>query len=244
MNWLARLEVDAESIYSGGISADIYTWHKKLWECYPNVPDAERDFLTRIDQLEGAYRLWFLAKRKPVRPAWCLSEGFAVKEISLSFLSHRYYAFDLRANPVKTLVQRGPNGETLYQRGSNGEILHRADGKPKRKHGKRVPIVKPEELRAWLMQKGNVRSVVCRKGEAKIEVPGGFRIVEDKPLEISPMMESHFRKKGQTAYHGGVQFRGTLEVTEPERFIETYQAGIGSAKGFGFGLLLLAPVKL
>ena len=68
--------------------------------------------------------------------------------------------------------------------------------------------------------------------------------MEEKPLEIRPMVESHFRKKDLSGYHGGVQFRGTLEVIDPERFIETYQSGIGSAKGFGFGLLLLAPVKL
>jgi CRISPR system Cascade subunit CasE len=58
------------------------------------------------------------------------------------------------------------------------------------------------------------------------------------------MVENHFRKKGQAGYHGGVQFRGTLEVTDPVKFAETYQSGIGSAKGFGFGMLLLAPVKL
>jgi CRISPR system Cascade subunit CasE len=83
-----------------------------------------------------------------------------------------------------------------------------------------------------------------------LDVPGGFRIVQGKPLEIRPMVESHFRKKDKktgkehAAYHGGVQFRGTLEVIDQEPFIETYQAGIGSAKGFGFGLLLLAPINL
>jgi CRISPR system Cascade subunit CasE len=58
------------------------------------------------------------------------------------------------------------------------------------------------------------------------------------------MVESHFRKKDQSAYHGGVQYRGTLEVTSREDFIKSYQEGIGSAKGFGFGLLLLAPINL
>ena len=104
-----------------------------------------------------------------------------------------------------------------------------------------MPLVKPEELRAWLIHKGKVR---CRDQDTGLDVPGGFRIVEEKPLEISPMVESHFRKKGQSGYHGGVQFRGILEVTDPERFIETYQSGIGSAKSFGFGLLLLAPINL
>jgi CRISPR system Cascade subunit CasE len=228
MSWLVLLDVEAEIARAEKIS-DSYSWHQKLWECFPGAPEAQRDFLSRIDQLEGAYRLWILATRKPVRPQWCPQDGFAFKEIAPSFLTHRYYAFDLRANPVKTLVQRGPNGETLLK--PNG----------KRKSGKRVPLVKPEELHAWLVQKGKVR---CRDQVTGIDVPGGFRIVEEKPLEISPMVEDYFDRKGQSGYHGGVQFRGILEVTDRDRFIESYQSGIGGAKSFGFGLLLLAPVAL
>ena len=229
MNWLARIEVDAETARTEGM-LDSYAWHKRLWEgCFFYEPGAKRDFLSRIDQLEGAFRIWILAKRKPERPRWCPTDCFALKEIATSFLTHRYYAFDLRANPVKTLVQRGPNGEPLLR--PNG----------KRKHGKRVPLVKHNELRAWLIRKGKVR---CRDKDTGLDVPGGFRIVEDKPLEISPMVEHHFRKKWQSGYHGGVQFRGTLEVTDQENFIETYKSGIGSAKSFGFGLLLLSPIKM
>ena len=132
-------------------------------------------------------------------------------------------------DPVKALVERDANGDPVL--GPNG----------KWKRGKRVPLVKPEDLRAWLIRKSGAR---CRDQATGLDVPSGFRIVENEPLEISPMAENHFRKNGQIGYHAGVQFRGTLEVTDRERFIETYQSGIGSAKGFGFGLLLLAPVKL
>jgi CRISPR system Cascade subunit CasE len=235
MNWLARLEVDADSIRNEGISEDIYTWHKKLWECYPGDPDAQRDFLTRIDQLDGAYRFWVMSQRKPTRPDWCPADGFKVSEISANFLNHRYYAFDLKANPVKMqLIPRDANGQPVLH--TNG----------KRKRGKRIPLVKADELREWFVKKGKVRAVVSKKDEPKIELPGGFRIIEteDRPLEIRPMVESHFRKKEHTAFHGGVQFRGVLEVTDREHFMESYKAGIGSAKGFGFGLLLLAPINL
>jgi CRISPR system Cascade subunit CasE len=58
------------------------------------------------------------------------------------------------------------------------------------------------------------------------------------------MVENYFSKKGHSGYHGGVQFRGTLAVGDPVRFAETYHSGIGSAKGFGFGLLLLAPLNM
>jgi len=185
--------------------------------------------LTRIDQLEGAFRVWILAERNPSRPHWCALDSFSVKKIANTFLSHRYYAFDLRANPVKTVVQRGAMGETLLR--PNG----------KRKNGKRVPLVRRNDLRTWLERKGKAR---CRDQKTGSDIPGGFRIVDEKPLEISPMVESHFRKKGLSAYHGGVQFRGILEVTDKELFIETYRSGIGGAKSFGFGLLLLSPVNI
>ena len=228
MNWLARIEVGAEVARAESI-CDSYAWHKKIWECFPNLPDSERTFLTRIDPLEGAFRVWVLADIKPVCPKWCPPEGFALNEISPTFLSHRHYAFDVRVNPVKSLVQRDANGQPLLK--ANG----------KRKSGKRVALVNPDELRTWLIRKGEVR---CQDKDTGKDVPGGFRIIEERPLEISPMVESHFRKKGESAYHGGVQFRGTLEVTDRECFIKTYREGIGNAKGFGFGLLLLAPISL
>jgi CRISPR system Cascade subunit CasE len=228
MSWLARIEVNADIARSERLIDD-YAWHKGLWQCFPGRPDADRDFLTRIDRLEGGFRAWVLARTEPVCPSWCPPDGYAAKEIAPSFLSYRRYAFDLRANPVKTLVQRGPHGETLYR--ENG----------KRKQGKRVPLVDPGELRAWLIRKGNSR---CRDQETGRDIPGGFRIIEGKPLEISPMEENCFRKGKAAAYHGGVRFRGVLEVTDRARFIETYHAGVGSAKGFGYGLLLLAPVSL
>jgi CRISPR system Cascade subunit CasE len=237
MSWLVRLEIDAEAAWREGLK-DSYAWHKKLWDCFPGKPESTRikiGFLHRVDIIDGAFRIWLLSKEKPFSPPWCESGDFAIKEISPNFLHKRYYAFDLKVNPVKTIVQRGPNGETLY--GSNG----------KRKSGKRVPLVKPDELCQWLTKKGEVR---CRDQATGQDIPGGFRIVEDLPLEIRPMVENHFRKNSKikgldhSAYHGGVQFRGTLEVIHPDHFTATYYSGIGSAKGFGFGLFLLAPVNL
>jgi CRISPR system Cascade subunit CasE len=229
MNWLARLDVDEETAYAHRVF-DNYAWHKQIWEhCFERAPEAKRDFLTRIDYRERKFRIWILAKRKPIRPSWCPSSGFAVKEISPSFLSHRFYAFDLRANPTKCVDQTG----------ADGKIILRNNGK--RTKGKRVPIVKPEELRAWLFRKAQAR---CHDEKIGVDIAGGFRIVDERPLEISRMAENHFRRKNDFAYHGGVEFRGVLEVTDRERFIETYQSGIGSAKGFGFGLLLLAPINL
>jgi CRISPR system Cascade subunit CasE len=40
----------------------------------------------------------------------------------------------------------------------------------------------------------------------------------------------------------GVLFEGTLEITDPQQFLNrSIAAGIGSGKAFGFGLLSVAP---
>jgi CRISPR system Cascade subunit CasE len=203
------MTIDAETAFQDGVP-DNYAWHQRLWQCFPGQPDRKRDFLTRIDTLEGAFRLWLLSPRRPDRPTWCPAACFAVKEIAQTFLSHQHYAFDLRTNAVKCLVQRNDRGERMGR-------------------GKRVPLTDPKDLRAWM----------DRKAEQ-----GGFRIVDDRPLDIGPMIKTHFRKHQHAACHGGVEFRGILEVTDRPLFQETYHDGIGSAKAFGFGLLLLSPIIL
>ena len=229
MTWLARLEVEAERIYAERL-VDNYAWHKRIWQdCFASAPDAKRDFLSRIDRNDRGCWVWILAEREPIQPHWCTPENFGIKTINDSFFSHRFYAFDLVANPTKCIDPRGPDGQKILRR--NG----------KRTKGKRIPIVNPDELRNWLVRKSEVR---CRDEELAVDVASGFRIVESRPLEISPMVENHFRKQEHAAYHGGVRFRGILEVINREQFVETYHRGIGSAKGFGFGLLLLAPVNL
>lgn len=102
-----------------------------------------------------------------------------------------------------------------------------ADGSRK-KNGRRVPLTQREELVAWLQ----------RKAEA-----GGFRINPDS-LRTIPRGREFFHKDGRShGTHTAVEFQGELTVTDPVRFRATVAAGIGSAKAFGFGLLVLAPLN-
>ena len=43
--------------------------------------------------------------------------------------------------------------------------------------------------------------------------------------------------------HSTVDYQGVLTVTDPIRFHEAFTRGIGSAKAFGFGLLVIAPLQ-
>jgi CRISPR system Cascade subunit CasE len=48
---------------------------------------------------------------------------------------------------------------------------------------------------------------------------------------------------GSSQRLGAVRFDGVLVVTDLDRFRTALTAGIGAAKGFGFGLLSLAPAS-
>lgn len=219
MSYLACLNLDARTAQGLGM-VDSYHWHKRTWDFFDSDPNAKRDFLHRLEASERNFKLWILGRRLPKCPDWCPSQSFFVKKIPSTFLTHNLYAFDLVANPTKSILSKD------------------GDSKSK-KRGKRVPLVKEDDLRNWLIRKGEVRCLDSKQ----IPISGGFRIVDTVPLEISPMVESYFKKGPHSAYHGGVRFRGCLEVTDKERFAESYFNGIGGAKGFGFGLMLLAPIK-
>ncbi len=215
MSWLVRMTIPTELAYKQGFF-DSYAWHKALWDCFPDQPDKKRNFLTRIDEHQGYFTVWIVAQSEPVRPEWCPETKYDSKKIAPAFLSHQLYSFDLRVNPTRALVRHDENGRPVLN--LNG----------KRKSSKRIPIVKEEELQIWLERKAS---------------SGGFRISDAYPLEIERMTEDYFSQKRNKAWHGSVRFRGMLEVTDHSLFEKTYYTGIGGAKGFGFGLLLLVPVN-
>ncbi|MCX6032890.1 MAG: type I-E CRISPR-associated protein Cas6/Cse3/CasE [Chloroflexi bacterium] len=96
--------------------------------------------------------------------------------------------------------------------------------------GKRVGIYDEEGQLAWL----------ARKGEQH-----GFRVLQAQVSRDDKIKndEAIHREDGVHKLELlSVQFDGVLQVTDPDKLIRAVQTGIGSAKGFGFGLLSLAPV--
>ncbi len=117
---------------------------------------------------------------------------------------------------------------------SSGQILaFRLLANPTVKHdGARVGLGRQEDQIAWLQRKA---------GDA------GFRVVAANTSNQGLMRQS--LKKGDPlgqdrislkVTHLGVQFDGLLQVMDPARLLETIRDGVGSAKGFGYGLMSVA----
>lgn len=94
----------------------------------------------------------------------------------------------------------------------------------RKKNGRRTGIYDPAQLREWL----------DRKAE-----DAGFRV---EALSFDPPVKEVFRRHGRQGTHVRVDFRGLLEVTDRNRFRAAFRQGIGPARAFGFGMLLLQPV--
>jgi CRISPR system Cascade subunit CasE len=67
----------------------------------------------------------------------------------------------------------------------------------------------------------------------------GFRLMQ---WEASTPRLQHFTKSGQQGMHVCTDFQGLLSVVDHPRFELAFHKGIGTAKAFGFGLMLLKPL--
>ncbi len=131
---LTKIEVEHETAFKAGLR-DNYDWHQKIWQAFPGRNDASRDFLSRLDEIDGGLRLLLLSETEPIRPPWCPDTAWQSKSISPSFFNHPTYRFSLLANPTKK-VRSAPDGSLL-------------------KNSRRVPLVKREDLLDWLTRKGS-----------------------------------------------------------------------------------------
>jgi CRISPR system Cascade subunit CasE len=133
MTWLTRLDIFHETALAERLK-DSYAWHKKLWDAFPDNPDADRDFLTRVDTTVEGFRVYILSQKEPSRPPWCPDNAWAIKRIPETFFNNKYFRFDIKANPTKCIPI-----------GSEEEKF--------KKRGKRYAIVNMDEQKTWIERK-------------------------------------------------------------------------------------------
>ncbi|ODS31181.1 MAG: CRISPR system Cascade subunit CasE [Candidatus Scalindua rubra] len=104
----------------------------------------------------------------------------------------------------------------------------RDNDRTRKKNGRRTSICDRNELKLWIYRKAQ---------------EAGFEIYNDK-LEISAPVKQSFIRNGSIGKHSKVDFKGILKVVNRELFKKAFSRGIGSAKSFSFGMLVLQPIKI
>ncbi len=118
----------------------------------------------------------------------------------------------------------------------NGQYLHfllranpcvkkQAEGK---RNGYRMGLLREEDQVKWFHKKAD---------------ESGFTVVNCEAIPEGIIHDERGHADQGKLRHYAVRFKGTLKVVNPETFTATLNSGIGPAKGFGFGLLSIAPVR-
>jgi CRISPR system Cascade subunit CasE len=192
-----------------------YEAHRTIWRAFPERDDGgPKRVLFRIEQRKSPPHLVVLVQSH-LEPDWQPLLGDGV------LLSAKCIPAD---NKIRGWLE---SGRLLRFRLRTNPTKRLPLGKRGAKEdGKRIGVYGEDAQRKWLKAKGEA---------------AGFRVldcrVQDRGFVVS-------RKPGceKSLRHLCVDFDGTLEVTEPDCFLAALESGIGSAKGFGFGLLSVARV--
>jgi CRISPR system Cascade subunit CasE len=223
------------------LAADPYELHRKLLDTLPCGPRPKpvtgnqpktADLLFRVDATDAGP---VVLVQTSVEPQWDALE-----------LAPRA----LRCPPeTKAYAPNCAPGQRLGFRLLCQPVFRKSGQFGVKPNGKRIlgprKACRDDEQRLdWLRRKANA-------GGFAIETVG-LSLVEwrnTKPLQAmdGAPIETHEEARrrafgpGSPQRLGAVRFDGVLMVTAADRFLRTLADGIGTAKGFGFGLLSLAP---
>lgn len=206
--YLSRIEIPWNTIRNP------YRVHKDIWLLFPgtasesrnNIGDERQGFLFRIEENRPGRPARVLVQSREVPLPSEKATILATREINPQPLKGQALFFLLTANPVKTITDR--------------------KGRQNKKGGTkkcRVPLIKEEQQREWLV--------------AKLKDAADVQLVKVRPLP--PIF---FLRKGETGKLASAEFEGILRVKDPKTLVSILKNGIGPAKGFGCGLMLVRRI--
>lgn len=247
--YLSRLLLNPRSRQVMSELAHPYEMHRTLMRAFPEATNPERVkareefgvlFRPELDDAPDIVKVYV---QSLIEPDWAFLDGlqdylcndtempgYEYKDIMPAYRkieNEQVFSFRLRANPTKRIARRDD---------------------PMR--GKRVELRRENEQFEWLI----------RKGQGSNDMPGGFELVMkevtdvDGEVQLVPRVNANSEGKqkgqkrdaprGRKTTHFAVLFDGLLRITDKEAFLETVIRGIGTGKGYGFGLLSVAPVRV
>lgn len=219
--FISRVEIPWET------ARNPYEIHQQLWRLFPGEEHETRDsgeqdrqgFLFRVEEQSTGRpaRLLMQSRQAPVYTDGLLLLGS--REIQPAPSVGQRLAFVLTANPIKTVVDAQSAGKPDKLERHAEKQAKRPDKKP-RPPSCRVPLIKEDEQRDWLVRRLATAATL-------------------ESADILPHAPLYFRKGKHPGKLVTCSFEGVLRVDDPERLILLLQNGIGAAKSFGCGLLLV-----
>jgi CRISPR system Cascade subunit CasE len=238
-----------------------YAEHQWIWKFFPGSADKKRDFIFRRHELDQMPRFYVVSQRPPT----AFSEAWQVQSrvYDPQLQEGQRLSFQLRANPV---LER-PGDPVLDEAGQPklrrsgkhaGEIKHKVIRHDVVMQAKKQLLAEhghSEEAR-WADWKDEINKPLlyelvqkhCGEWLDAAAKRNGFEIAltdEEEPqrkLQVDAYEQSKAGKRDHNIRFSTVDFSGELIVTDSELFHLVLCNGLGHAKAFGCGLMLVRRV--
>ena len=200
-----------------------YAEHQWLWRFFPGADGSPCNFIFRRWDRRDLPCYYVVSRCPPASgvPAWRVQ----TREYAPRLAAGEQLEFDLRVNPVVTVTSDGKSRRHDVVMQEKKRLLQ-ARGLTRWRDW--VDDDKPASYEI-------VRASCCQWLHKRAERLG-FSIDE---ASLSVEAYQQHRGKGQELRFSTVDFVGTLTVLAPEAMLQTLYTGIGHAKAFGCGLLLV-----
>lgn len=227
--YLSRVPLGLTRLDAIAFVSSPYKVHAAVEQAF--APSAVREdergrILWRLDEVPGNEHEIWLYVVSPDRPdfthicnqvASTASPAWVTKDYNpvLDRVSEgQLWQFRLKANPVrKVLVDKGRRERAGVAGTLQGHVTE-------------------VQQRAWLMDRAEAH---------------GFHVVQTEEgferLSVFHRRRERFKRQGSVVTLTTAQYDGILEVTDAEAFRHTLGFGLGRARGFGCGLMTIAPLR-
>lgn len=223
--YLHKITIDSESLRRDRkIYQDVYLLHKKIWELVSRNENQKRDFLYRVeyDAYQNIKHIYLLApnqisSQKNIKIA--VSPRYQPQLETGEFLF-----FKLRANPI---IKRKENGKAKeYSLVMDAKHQFKKNGQNYQEQFSLDELIHDVGMK-WLIRKGEQHGFSVKQ----------FEIRTNNDCEYSVKLPGKKVFKLRT-----LDFEGKLKIVDADRFKKSLFNGIGSAKAFGCGMMMVKRI--
>lgn len=218
--YLSQLILNPQSRQVRAEIANCYELHRTIMQAFHEQAVGKERVLFRLD-IHPRTGVPFLLVQSTAQPVW-------------EFLTTSEKNYLLPGKELEDLGAFNPATKFFEPQFSTGQIFHfRLKANPTvkkdrdgKKQGRRVGLFDENDQTAWLKRKLESAGAELLSVRTSNQADQGGHLFRKEQRHV---LTIHI-----------VQFDGVLRVIQPDVFLAAVQAGIGSAKGFGCGLLSLA----
>lgn len=208
------------------VASGPYQIHTMVWDLFADSSERKRDFLYRVDYIQRKPVVYTMSAREPVYSGGVWSLETKVFQPVLS--EGQRLGFSLRANPVRTRwTQPDEEGKRKQKRHDVVMDAKKAIRESGVKQGDRPSM-------ADLMQREGFKWLASRAEKHGFEVSEG-----EVMAEAYRQMKFGQDSKNRQVSISTIDFSGMLTIRDLGVFMDCLGGGIGPAKGFGCGMLMI-----